>query len=166
MEFFETVGKRASVRSFTPHEIGRSELEQIVDAGRRAPSGYNRQPCEFIIVRDDDVVEELGKIQGCIAEASAAIAVVVDDQATTFWREDAAAAIEKMRLAAAARGYALPWVEGYVLKHEQLAKDILKVPDGRRLLAVLPIGRPASDPHQAAKKSLAEVTYFDRYGEK
>jgi len=115
MDFFEAIKARASVRSFGPCEITDEQLEQVIDAGRRAPSGYNRQPCSFIVVRDKAQIEKLGRIQGCIAEATAAIAVVVDSGATQYWREDAAAAIENMLLAATAMGYASLWVEGYVL---------------------------------------------------
>jgi nitroreductase len=166
MEFFDAVKKRASVRSFAPGEVSAEDLERIVDAGRRAPSGYNRQPCEFIMIRDQDLLQDLGKIQGCIAEAGAAVAVVVDDHATRFWKEDASAAIENMLLAVVALGYASVWVEGYVLKHEGLGKDLLDVPDDRRLLAILPIGSPATPPGQADKAPLSEVAYVDRYGQR
>lgn len=165
MDFFDAVERRASVRSFAPADIDEGDLTRIVDAGRRAPSGYNRQPCEFIVVQNPDLLQDLGKVQGCISEAGAAIAVVVDEQATRFWKEDAAAAIENMLLATVALGYASLWVEGYVLKHENLAREILAVPEDRRLLAILPVGRPASEPHQAEKNGLEDVMYSDQYGE-
>jgi len=165
MDFFEAIKARASVRSFGPCEITDEQLEQVIDAGRRAPSGYNRQPCSFIVVRDKAQIEKLGRIQGCIAEATAAIAVVVDSGATQYWREDAAAAIENMLLAATAMGYASLWVEGYVLKHEDYGKQVLGIPAELRLLAILPIGAALGEAMQAQKKSLAEVTYRDRYGE-
>lgn len=163
MDFFETIEKRASVRSFSPCEISDHQLRQIVDAGRRAPSGCNRQPCEFIVVKDENRVEELGNVQSCIAEASAAIAVVVDDQKTEWWKEDAAAAIENMLLAITALGFASLWVEGYVFKYEEKARDILNVPDNKTVIAILPIGR-AEDVSQADKKPLSEITYVDVYG--
>ncbi len=164
MEVFEALKARASVRSFEKCEIPAEDLEKIVDAGRRAPSGYNRQPWEFIVVRDGDVLKELGEIQGCIAEASAAVAVVVDEDASKYWREDAGAAIENMLLACVALGYASLWVEGYVLMHEERGKDILEVPAHLLLLAILPIGKPVSPPRQADKKPLSEITHLDAYG--
>ena len=166
VDFFEAVKARASVRSFGPCEISDEELAQIVDAGRRAPSGYNRQPWEFVIVRDGALLDRLGHIQDCIAESSAAVAVVVDEDSTNFWKEDAAAAIENMLLAVTALGYASLWIEGYVLRYEELGKDILGVPENRRLLAILPIGKPASAPQQAEKNALSDITYGDRYGQR
>ncbi|MBS3762959.1 MAG: nitroreductase family protein [Planctomycetes bacterium] len=164
MDFFETVKERASVRSFEPCNISEEELLQIVDAGRRAPSGYNRQPCEYVLIQDENTLDKLDKIQGCLAEASAAIAVVVDESATKFWKEDASAAIENMLLAAVSIGYCSLWIEGYVLKHEEFGKSVLGVPEDRRLLAILPIGKPAGQPQQAEKKGLDDILYRERYG--
>ena len=166
MDFFEAVEARASVRTFEPGAITDGELDKILDAGRRAPSGYNRQPWEFIVVRDKGILQKLGEIQRCIAEAAAAVAVVMDEGASPYWKEDAAAAIENMLLAVVALGYASLWVEGYVLRKEGYGKAVLGIPEDRRLLAILPVGKPAGQPRQADKKPLGEITYLDRYGNK
>ncbi len=164
MDLFEAIEKRASVRSFSPCNISDNQLRQIVDAGRRAPSGCNRQPCEFIVVKDPDEVEALGQVQSCISEASAAIAVVADEEVSEYWKEDASAAIENMLLAITGLGFASLWVEGYVFKNEDVARDILQVPDDKTLLAILPIGR-SRDAEQAEKKPLSEITHVNHYGE-
>jgi nitroreductase len=164
MEFFEVVERRASVRAFEPVETAEDDLLRIVEAGRRAPSGRNRQPCQFVLITDKPTIERLGAVQACIGQASAAVAVLVDDQLTEYWKEDAAAAIENMLLAVAALGYASVWVEGYVLRNEAMVKETLGVPDKLRAIAVLPIGKPAAEPKQAAKKPLSEVLHRNRYG--
>lgn len=164
MDVFEAIEKRASVRAFKRSSISREELAKIVDAGRRAPSGYNTQPWEFIIVTDRAILDRLGDIQGCISQADAAIGIVADESATKYWKEDASAAIENMLLAAVALGYASLWVEGYVLMNEEFGKEVLQVPDRLRLLAILPIGKPDQTPRQGNKKPLKEITYSDTYG--
>jgi nitroreductase len=164
MEVFEAIKTRASVRAFGPCDIPESDLVQIVDAGRRAPSGRNRQPCEFVVVRDAAVLKQLATLQDCLGQASAAIAVIVNEAATAYWKEDAAAAIENMLLAAVALGYASLWVEGYVLQQEDKAREILRIPASRRALAILPLGKPQQAPKQAAKKKLAELTFLDHFG--
>jgi nitroreductase len=164
MDVFEAIRARASVRTLEPCRIAQPELEMILDAGRRAPSGYNRQPWEFIVVRDRETLQRLGRIQECIAEGSAAIAVVLDERPSEFWREDAGAAIENMLLAIVALGYASVWVEGYVLEQEAYGKSVLGVPKHLRLLAILPVGRAAASPLQAGKKPLAELVHYERYG--
>jgi nitroreductase len=65
-----------------------------------------------------------------------------------------------------ALGYASVWVEGYVLDQEAYGKSVLGVPEHLRLLAILPIGKPTYLVHQARKKPLEELVYYDRYGNK
>jgi nitroreductase len=127
-------------------------------------SGYNRQPWEFILIRERKILDQPGRIQGCIAEGSAAIALVMDERASKYWKEDAGAAIENMLLASVALGYASVWVEGYVLNQEAYGKSVLGVPGHLRLLAVLPIGKPGVPPRQARKTALAEIVYYENYG--
>lgn len=131
MDVFEAIHTRASVRSLKPCAITEQEVEQILDAGRRAPSGYNSQPWEFILIRERTLLDQLGKIQSCIAEGSAAIALVMDERASKYWKEDAGAAIENMLLAIVALGYASVWVEGYVLDQEAYGKAVLGIPKPR-----------------------------------
>ena len=164
MDLFEVIEKRASVREFQPVSVPEKDLLRIADAGHRAPSGRNRQPCQFVLITDRALIERLGAVQSCIGQASAAIAVLVDDKITEFWKEDAAAAIENMLLAITALGYASVWIEGYVLKNEAMVKEALGAPENLRAIAVLPIGKPAAEPVQAAKKPLKEMLHRNRFG--
>ena len=49
-------------------------------------------------------------------------------------------------------------------RHEEYGKEVLGIPANLRLLAILPIGKPASPPQQAEKKPLEEISHLDRYG--
>ncbi|MFW6163354.1 MAG: nitroreductase family protein [Planctomycetota bacterium] len=165
MDLFEAIRQRASVRSLEPADIPDEHIEQILDAARRAPSGMNIQPLQYIVVRDRALLEKLGKVQGFIAQASAAVAIVADPAESRFWLEDASAAAENMLLAIAALGYGSTWVEGTLLRREEWAKEHLGVPDHLRLIILLPIGKPAASPAQAAKKPLSDLVHYERYGE-
>ena len=57
MDALEAIGKRRSVRRYTGEPIPREQLLQIVDAGRLAASGNNRQPWEFIVVTDRVLID-------------------------------------------------------------------------------------------------------------
>lgn len=53
MEFFDVIKNRGSYRGeFLPIDVGEEDLNKILDAGIRAPSGYNLQTTTFIAVRD------------------------------------------------------------------------------------------------------------------
>ena len=161
MEFFETIRKRRSIRNYTGTPIPRSDLEAIVDAGRMAPSGNNVQPWDFIVVTDQEMIQELKIAAGWMEKAGAIIAVVLDP-ASRWWLEDGSAAIENMLLACAALGYGACWLEGYTLPLEDKFKVLLGMPGHKRLLTLIPIGVPVEWPKQE-KKSLEEVIHWETY---
>ena len=166
MDLFEALARRASVRAYAPVAVPEADLLKIADAGRRAPSGGNRQPLQFIVIRSTETLWALERVQACFATASAAVGIVADPAASRWWLEDAAAAAENMLLAIAALGYASVWVEGTLLKEEAFAKKLLSVPAAKRLVILLPIGKAPQETPQADKKPLEEVMWRERYGQK
>ena len=164
MDFFAVVEARASVRKLEAVEIPEEHLAKILDAGRRAPSGMNIQPLQYIVVRDRAMLRKLARVQEFIPQASVLVAITADPSASKYWLEDAAAAAENMLLAVAALGYASTWVEGTLLRQEAWAKEQLGVPDHLRLIIFLPIGKPAAPPVQAAKKPLKDLVHRERFG--
>jgi nitroreductase len=164
MEVFDAIRGRASVRSFEKVDVADADLERILDAGRRAPSGYNRQPIELIVIRDADTLARLAESQGCIASASVAIAITGDPEKSAFWLEDVSAAIENMLLAVTALGYASVWIQGTLQALEERHKETLGLPNHMRLVAVLPIGKPAGPVKQARKRPLSDIVHWERFG--
>jgi len=166
MDLFDAIEKRASVRELRPAEVPEADLERILDAGRRAPSGMNRQPIEFIVIRDRDILQKLASAQACIADVGLAVAIVADPRKSQYWLEDVAAATENMLLAIAALGYASVWIEGTLLRAEADHKRVLGVPEEMRLMVLLPIGAAKKPVPQATKRPLVEMLHRDRYGNK
>ena len=166
MDVFEAIEKRASVRAYDAVEVPDADLVRIAEAGRRAPSGGNRQPLQFIIIREPATLKALERVQAAFATASAAIGIVADPQVSRWWLEDASAAAENMLLAIAALGYASVWVEGTLIKEEAFARELLGVPSSKRLIILLPLGKAPQDTPQADKKPLDEILWREKYGSK
>ena len=166
MDIFDAFAARASVRRLEPAAILDEDLDRILDAGRRAPSGLNVQPLEYIVVREAETIRKLARVQEFIAGASCIIAIAADPTASTYWLEDASAAAENMLLAIAALGYGSTWVEGTLLRHEEWAKEILGVPEHLRLVIFLPVGKPAGGAVQAAKRPFGEAVHYERFGQR
>ena len=166
MDVFDAFAVRASVRRLEPTAIPAADLDRILDAGRRAPSGLNVQPLEYIIVREPETVRKLARVQEFIGGASCIIAIAADPTASKYWLEDASAAAENMLLAIAALGYGSTWVEGTLLRHEDWAKDTLGVPEHLRLVIFLPIGKPVGEATQAAKRPLGDAVHYERFGQR
>jgi nitroreductase len=161
MDALEAIRKRRSVRNYTGEPIPREDLEQIVDAGRLAASGNNRQPWEFIVITERAMIDKL-KIASEWMEKAGAIIAVVMDPSSFWWKEDGAATVENILIASTALGYGSCWLEGYTLPLEEEFKKLLAIPKEKRLLTLIPLGVPVEWP-TCQKKTLAEVIRWEKY---
>lgn len=161
MDILEAIRTRRSIRRYKHAVIPKDDLETIVDAGRLAATGSNRQPWDFIVVTETSMIGKF-KVSGAWIQESSAVIVVVMDPRSRWWVEDGAAAIENMLLASTALGYGSCWVEGDALPHEEMIKSLLGIPADRRVMALVPVGVPAETP-QPKKKPLVEVLHWEKF---
>ena len=59
--FLELAKARRSIRRFKPDPIPDEYVDKIIDAARWAPSGYNTQPWDFVVVKDKKIKETLAQ---------------------------------------------------------------------------------------------------------
>ena len=62
MQTWEAITSRRNVRSFQDRPITAADLDQIVEAARRAPSSQNTQPWDFVLVTDRTQLEQLSTV--------------------------------------------------------------------------------------------------------
>lgn len=60
ISLFEAIYTQRSIRKFTDEPVSDADIEKILDAATRAPSGGNRQPWEFIVIRDPQTRKIIG----------------------------------------------------------------------------------------------------------
>lgn len=56
---FELVKKRRSIRRFKPDPIPDDYIDKIIEVARWAPSGFNMQPWEFVVVRKPELRKKI-----------------------------------------------------------------------------------------------------------
>ncbi len=176
MDLFEAIEKRRSIRKFKPNPIPKEALKRILEAGRLAPSGGNRQPWRFIIARKPETKKALAAAannQMFIADAGAVIVALGDPKASPTklpytlsatripHRQDPMIAIEHMVLAATALGYGTCWIGAF---NEEEVKKILKIPEDMAVIALLPIGVPDESPPPKPRKAFSELFFDESYG--
>ena len=161
MEVFEAIRRRRSIRRFTGAPVPRADLQTIVDAGRLAATGSNRQPWDFIVVTEPATLQRLAVADRWMTDAGAVI-VVVMDPTSRWWVEDGSAAVENMLLACTALGYGTCWVEGDAMPHEDEFKTLLNIPVEKRILTLLPVGVPSETPERK-KKALKDVLHWEKF---
>ncbi len=80
METWEAIRSRRNVRSFDDRPIPADHLNEILEAGRRAPSSQNWQPWDFVVVTERERLVKLAETwqgAGHVAHSAATIALVV-----------------------------------------------------------------------------------------
>lgn len=150
METWDAIRARRNVRSYRPDPIPDGDLDRIAEAGRRAPSGSNRQHWDFVIVTDRDQLQELSTVwQGArhIASAPAAIALVIpepaDDRTRLIDQYDLGQATMAMMIAATDLGIGTGHSS---VGDQEKARAILGVPDDHLVAYLLGLGYPADRP--------------------
>ena len=176
MNVSEAIRNRCSVRQFRDGIIPDDILHRILDAARWAPSPFNTQPWEFIIIKDKETLKAISKYarySGYLSDAPMAIAVIVPPINSKFsWVERigeprfaAAMAVQNMMLAAWEMGIGTCWVS---IEKDKVA-EILDVPDTHFVLTVMPLGYPETMPHEhdgKLRKKIEDAISYEKYGRK
>ena len=114
MELKKVLQSRRSVRRFSPTEVSREILLDIVNQALTAPSSRNMRTTRFIIVDDKPTLEHLSKMRDYGSEfmkdATAAIIVAADTTKTDLWRENCAISATMLQLSIVDHGLASCWV--------------------------------------------------------
>jgi nitroreductase len=63
-DFLELVKTRRSVRCYKPDPVADEDIEKIIEAARWAPSGFNSQLWEFVVVKDPRLKSEIAEVVG------------------------------------------------------------------------------------------------------
>jgi len=156
MEFSEVIRKRRSVRAFLNEDVPLDEVIAVLEEAIHAPSAGNIQPWRFIIIGNQEVKFQLTQAAGAqrfIAQAPWVIAVVArtDESAAVYGErgknfyaiQDTAALTMLILLSATDRGLGACWVGAF---DDESVNKILNIPPGERVVALVPVGKPAKTP--------------------
>lgn len=167
----ENIMTRASVRQFTNQPISKDTLETIVKAGMAAPTAVNKQPWEFVVVTDREVLDSLKAHHphANLETATAAIVVcgnmekAMEGNGQAYWIQDCSAATENILLAAHSLGLGAVWCGVYPMQ-DRIApvKETLNLPSSVTPLNIITMGYPAGDV-QPKDKWNPEAVHYDKW---
>jgi nitroreductase len=166
MSFLDLARRRRSVRRYRLEPVPDELLQQVLEAGRWAPSAVNSQPWEFIVVTDPAVKQALYDMAGVLGLKwqqllSAPIVIVVcARRLTAYSRDDCIFAGENMLLCAADVGLGACWIGGF---SEPKLKRLLSIPDGYLLPGILTLGYPEQEPSAPPRRELAEMLHRNTF---
>lgn len=149
----EVIKKRRSIRQYRSKEVEEEKLQEILKAAMFSPSAHGTRPWEFIVVKNQETKEKLSQVTpwaGFIKEAPV-ILVIAASGSRFNWIEDCAIAAENVYLEATNQGLGTCFIqirEG-TDNAEAYVKKLLHIPNGIRVLCLMPLGYPAEEkePH-------------------
>ena len=158
-EFLEFLKGRRSIRAFQKEEIKEEHLKMILEAGRWTPSASNRQPWEFIIIKDKEILQKVSEtaIYGkFFKRAPLAIAIVgKPSQSPNWYKIDTSLVSMQMMLMAWALDIGSCWIGSM---DREKAKNLLGISKDDYLLTILPFGYIKGNiPKRILRKSLEQI---------
>lgn len=171
MTFAELMKQRYSVRKFDGRPVEKEKLEQIMEAGRLAPTGCNYQPQRILVVQGED----LARMSPCtpMRFGQSAVLVVCWDS-TESWKDrtgrdigevDSTIVMTQMMYQAQELGVGSLIVGMY---KEELLREQFSIPKHYQICCLLLLGYPAQDcqPHQQLhfqRKKLEETVFYGSF---
>lgn len=166
----KAIFERRSIRKYENREVSEDLIKDLLKAGMSAPSAVNERPWHFIVVRDQQVREEISRIHpyaSMVQDASVVIAVCADlslEIARGYWPQDCAAATENILLEAQDSGLGGVWLG--VHPNEQRKQDLgalFTVPDNVQVFSLVSVGYPDEIKETEDRYDESRVHWGDRW---
>jgi len=171
MELKEAIERRQSIRAYEDKPVPEEKLKKVLEAARLAPSASNRQPWKFVVVRESKRRQELARAangQTFVGEAPIVIAAVATRVehimacGVPSHPVDLAIAVDHMTLAAIDEGLGTCWIGAF---SQEKVKEILRIPEKYRVVALLPLGFPREEKEMKLRKPLEEIVCYETFTE-
>ncbi len=174
MEFFDVVNTRRSIRKYKQDDIPSQIVSDVLTSASLAPSGSNRQPWKFIVVRDELKKEAIAKacnnqqfiktapviIVGCGLPISSNRGGYMGDLSVL---PDVSIAFTHIVLSARAHGLGTCLIGDF---NNLMISEILKLPSDVKIVMLSPLGYPSEQnafKEPTGRKSLNEIISYDSW---
>lgn len=140
--------ERRSIRKYTGEPVSEEDMKDLMKAAMAAPSAHNKQPWEFIIVEERQLLIEITKFHPyskMLNEAPFAIIVCGDQSKDDFGYcvQDCSAATENILIAACDKGLGAVWL-GVYPKEDRImgVRKIFGIPEHVIPISIIAVGHP------------------------
>lgn len=176
MDAVRLITERRSIRRFKDQEVKRQTIEEIVELVKYAPSWKNKQIAGYIAVLDKEIKKKIAEegVMGfefnkkAIENAPCLIVVTTVNGRSGFekdgsfstskgehWQSfDAGIAAQTFCLAAYEKGLGTVIMGIY---EEAKVIEILGIPEGRSVSALIPMGYPDEEPQAPKRRELEDL---------
>ena len=157
-DFLKLAKKRYACRKYSDRQVEPEKLARILEAGRVAPTGANRQPQRLVVVQSKEGMEKLAR---CTRDFGAPTAIVVCADTSEAWTRKC----DHMMLCAASLGLDTLWI--CMFKPEAVREEFALPPHVEPvniLLVGYGDGTPSDpDRHDTQRKPLDETVFHEHF---
>ena len=169
MDFREVIRNRYSCKKYSDRAVEPEKLENILEAGRLAPTAKNLQEQHIYVVQSEGALAKIDELTPCRYGAPVVLAVAFDRNNVFTYpggkrdsgAEDATIVATHMILAAADEGLDSCWIN--FLDPEKTA-EALGLPENEEILMLMDIGYAAEGagplPNHDSRKPLSETVSY------
>lgn len=192
MDVLEAIRTTRAMRRLDPDRpVSDTDLQTLLEAAVKAPSGGNSQRARWIVVRDPDLKRQVGEVyRRCAAEvlrgyeergaeekmlrsswhladhmgeAPVLIVACCKGPAGRFG-SSVFPGVQNLMLAARSLGLGTTLTTIHLVD-EQAVKRILGIPDDVATYCIVPVGHPLGRWGEAPRRPVAEQAFKDRWGD-
>ncbi|MBQ1874919.1 MAG: nitroreductase family protein, partial [Paludibacteraceae bacterium] len=155
---------------FTGEKLTDEQIEQLLRAAMAAPSALNKQPWQFVVITNEELLKKIGEQMpntrcqnkpGCAIVPCGDMTKTLEGQARDFWVNDLSAATENLLLAAHAMGLGAVWTGVHPNKDRvKEVQELLGLDENLVPLCIIPVGVPAEQPEVKQKFNEENIRYI------
>ena len=167
MEFENVIRKRQATRKFSNQVVEKEKINNILEAGRIAPTAKNVQPIKIYVVESSEGLEKIDKASPCRYNAPIVLLVCGDKEQAfskgehSTYEMDACIVATHMMLEATNQELDNIWVEMF---DENVLREEFSIPNNLVPVCLLPIGyrdeNCPESPNHNRRKELEEIVEY------
>lgn len=162
-ETIKTIETRRSIRKYKDMPITDEELNVILECGKCAPSAMNKQSSLFVVVKSEDILQEIFKLTDKYFSfkkpyfyGAKTIVIVFGDSDCHMAIEDGSLALENMFLAAKSLNIGSCWInylrELFKTREGQKLQKKMNIDSRYFVVGTAIFGYPTEDPEMKPRK--------------
>ena len=174
MKVSDALAKRRSIRAYLEKEIGRRQIQSLLEAAFMAPSAGDIHPYEVAVLVQQEKRRELAKAcydEQFVSDAPVDLVFSVNEAAASdsygnrgvslYSLLDVGAAVENLMLKATEMGLGTCWVGAF---DERQVREVTSAPEACRPVTIVTLGYPKNPGRFIPAPPLEDRVYLDDYG--
>ena len=159
MNILPEIVNRKSIRKYTDKDITDEQIAELIEAARLAPSGHNKQPWDFMVVRSKELREKISALdhdQKWMLTAPVFIVCIGDEKYRGDGDmirviRDSAIATEHILLQAEHMGIATCWTAWY---EQDDMRELLGLDEHCFVIGIVTVGYADENPPARPRRKL------------